>query len=75
MNLVGLAAGLMKAAGINIDEKTRHELEVIIPQIPGKAQEVVAAIGVAIQNFDARLSALEKQNSEILELLKQRVIE
>ena len=75
MNMVGLCTAVMKAAGISIDDKTKHELEVIIPQIPAKAQETIIVIGNAITLFDTRLMANEnlcKALQEQLNAMRER---
>ncbi len=61
---------ILRALGINVTEEHIKMVEDLIPQIPTKLNVVVTTINQAIQHFDGRLQAIEKQNAEILELLK-----
>lgn len=67
----GLAM-MLKGLGINISPEHIKAAEEIIPQLPARLNQAVVIINGAINNFDQRLQALEKQNAEILEILRSQ---
>lgn len=60
---------LLKALGVKITREQVAAIEAMIPQIPGKIQEVIGIINNSLQNFDSRLKILEQQ----IELLRVEV--
>ena len=52
-------ATILKVLGIKIPPETAAQIEAIIPQIPAKVQGVLVLVNSAVQNFDARLAAIE----------------
>jgi hypothetical protein len=67
MNLIETA---LKAAGIKISPETVRQLEVLIPQLPARANEVIEYVRRWQADFEARLTAIEETQRKILELLK-----
>lgn len=63
---------ILRALGINVTEEHIKAIEDLIPQLPAKLNLVVTTINDTIRYFDARFNKLEKQNEEILELLRAR---
>ncbi len=68
---------LLKMLGVKVTPEQVAMIEAIIPQVPGKIQQVVTVINGSLQNFDHRLRALETQESlnaaclvRILEILE-----
>jgi hypothetical protein len=66
MAMTGLAMAL-KAFGVSIPEEHLKLAEQEIPLLPQRIRTVTAAIDGGLKNFDARLTALEKQNQMILD--------
>jgi len=67
---------ILKMIGVEVTEETLEMLQALIPQLPAKVNEVVTAINLTLQNFDARLNALEQsqlQQNELLHLLVEEL--
>jgi hypothetical protein len=67
----GLAM-MLKAMGINVTPEHVKAIEDLIPQLPGKLNQVVSTINDALKYFDQRLTTLETQHAEILALLREQ---
>jgi hypothetical protein len=50
---------LIKAFGVNVEEKHIEAIEKIIPEVPRIVEQGISLINGAVTNFDARLCALE----------------
>lgn len=61
---------LLKMLGVKVTPEQIAAIEAIIPQIPGKIQQTINVINAALQNFDARLRALEQNQLIILKQLE-----
>lgn len=55
MNFVAI----LKMLGIKLAPETAAQIQAMIPQIPGKVNELIKANAAAIKNFDERLSRIE----------------
>lgn len=60
---------MLKALGVNVSEEHIKAIEVIIPQIPAKLNEGAAFINQSVENFDQRITRMEKQQEHIIMLL------
>jgi hypothetical protein len=67
-----MIAMLLKSLGIKASEQDIKNLEVLIPQIPGKAVEIISQVNAACRNFDERLHALETRQNYIILLLEKQ---
>lgn len=56
---------MLKALGVEITPEQIAMIQAIIPQIPGKINEAAEIINRTLQNFDARLRAIETELKEI----------
>lgn len=56
---------LLKMLGVKISPEDLAKVEAIIPQIPARAQQLIAFAN----NLDARLKSVERKQVEILEAL------
>lgn len=61
---------ILKMLGIKVSEQDIANIEQLIPQIPGKATEIVLFINNAVTNFHQRLQAIEVTQQEILKELR-----
>jgi hypothetical protein len=55
---------ILKMLGIKIADETARQIEVLIPQIPTKVNQLIEMNSAAVKNFDERLKVLERLNSE-----------
>jgi len=60
---------LLKSLGVNISDDDIKKLEVLIPQLPAKAQEIIAFNVSKWQHMDTRLEGLEKRLEAQVETL------
>src|SRR5271154_358389 len=56
---------ILKMLGVEVTEEHVQFVEQLIPQLPGKINEIVQAINGCLINFDGRLKALETHQAEI----------
>jgi hypothetical protein len=62
---------ILRSMGVKIEEQHIHQLEVIIPQIPQKAQQVLIFVKELGDECRTRLTALEKNQQELMEVQKE----
>jgi hypothetical protein len=66
---------LLKSLGVNVTDEHIKQLEILLPQLPAKAQEVIKFNVEKWQQMDARLAQLEHRatnaESEHAELLEK----
>jgi hypothetical protein len=77
VNVKGLQM-MLKALGIGITPEQVAQLEIVLPQIPGKAAELITIFNAKIKLYDAafqsivsELEALKNQNAEQLKILEE----
>jgi len=67
---------IFKMLGVKVPPATVAQIEALIPQIPTKANELIAANMAAIKNFDDRLQVLEglaEQHRLTLQMILEEV--
>ncbi len=57
---------LLKMLGVKVTPEQVAMIEAIIPQVPGKIQQIVAVVNGSLQNFDMRLRALEENQRALM---------
>lgn len=57
---------VLKMLGVEISPTVLGQIEALIPQIPAKANELIAANMAAIKQFDDRLRAIEATQQQLL---------
>lgn len=60
---------ILKLLGIKITPEQIAQLEIVIPQIPARAVEIIKFINQTAASMDARLSAVETRQGMILQKL------
>lgn len=63
---------ILKMLGIKIPDETMRQIEVLIPQLPQKVNELIAMNSAAVKNFDERLARIEDQLVFIGKVLETR---
>ena len=56
---------VLKSFGVTVTPEQVKAVEDLIPQLPAKVNEIVGIFNSALQNFDARLQAVEAQLVEL----------
>ncbi len=57
---------LLKMLGVKVTPEQVAMIEAIIPQVPGKIQQIVTVINGSLHNFDQRLRALEENQRALM---------
>jgi len=65
---------IAKMLGVNISPEDIAKVEAIIPQIPGRAVEVINTVNAAVVNYHERMVTLEKAHQQMGEKL-DRILE
>jgi hypothetical protein len=52
---------LLKMLGVKIAPEQIAQIEALLPQLPGKLQEIIGVVNSSLQNVDHRLRAIEAQ--------------
>jgi hypothetical protein len=64
---------VLRSLGVNISEEHIRGMEVLIPQIPAKVQQVIVAVNATIERIDNRELAVEERLTMLLNVLKETV--
>lgn len=62
---------MLKALGISLSTEQISQLEVLLPQLPSKVNEVLNYLQSWVKIYDTRLQAIEKNHQATLDAFKE----
>lgn len=59
-------ATILKFLGVKVTSEQIAQLEIVIPQIPARAVEIIKYVNLSVSNFESRLGVLEQGQNRII---------